>query len=620
MKKLFVAPCTMLLVVAQFAATAGAADVLDLRRGVPDDVYMVVEARNNPERDYQKVYYEDIWNTVQETKIIDRALKIITSRLEEDQLEQASSVIDELREAAKPIDLEALMNCKQMIFAQKMNMSPLPSSQHLVLMRVTPEAAASTVEGVKNLFAMAAKYTDGTMSVDISEIGDAQVVTLALPQQSPMQPAMANIGDVVIFSSSHELLKTSLDMMTSGQGTSKFDDARLAAALSKLPEAEDSLVFFDGRALFDSMREIVPFIAGMGGGDPNVTRVVKYMEMIFDEVSIFDYEVTVEYTEGNLNRTASYGKLMPDAQKSTLYQVTSSGTPFEEWQAWVPAGALSYSLGTGANLHPIYERVMSILKEDVPEAAEGLEKFEQIQQHFDVYLDRDILQAFSGEYASVTMPSESGTPDSVLALRCQKPDRIRELMHRGMDALAEIEQVKAVQLKLTESTELEGFDQLSALPLMMAGVQPVIGFKDGWMYIGSKAGAVKKVFEVQAGDLETVKDTDAFTRLSMEVEGPVDAIKYANTAEGTRNFADMLTKVGTMAPMIIGMVSANAGADAESLKPVQEAMALLPDLAKIVRKFDFLEAKMTVVQDGDELGTYNKRTVTVVRTPDAENN
>jgi len=264
----------------------------------------------------------------------------------------------------------------------------------------------------------------------------------------------------------------------------------------------------------------------------------------------------------------------------------------------------------------IRDRIMSTLNEDVPEAAEGLEKFEQIQQQLDVYLDRDILQSFTGEHASVSMASAMGNPDSVTALRCSNPDRIKELLHRGFEALQQVKPLQAQQLKLVECKDLEGFDEISALTLMAFGVRPVIGFHEGWMYLGSSAQAVKTVLDTQAGNGETIENTDAFKRLDLEVTGPVQSIAYTNTAENTRNLARALNQAGTMIPMFMAM--AGADADEESLKPVQEALALLPDVAKIVAKFDFLEANITVVQDGDEPDSYTKRTVTVVREPKAE--
>jgi hypothetical protein len=151
---------------------------------------------------------------------------------------------------------------------------------------------------------------------------------------------------------------------------------------------------------------------------------------------------------------------------------------------------------------------------------------------------------------------------------------------------------------------------------MAFGVRPVIGFQDDWMYIGSSAGAVKKVLDTKAGNGETIEDTEAFQRLMLEVDGAVASIGYTNMAESTRNVAKMLNQIGFMAPMFINM--AGSDIDQEALKPIQEALALLPDVAKIVGKFDFLEANVTVVQAGDEPDSYVKRAVIVVRPAEAE--
>ncbi len=151
---------------------------------------------------------------------------------------------------------------------------------------------------------------------------------------------------------------------------------------------------------------------------------------------------------------------------------------------------------------------------------------------------------------------------------------------------------------------------------MPLGIRPVIGFRDGWMYIGSSPGAIQKVLDTQAGKEESIANTEDYKRLDLDVTGPVDSIKYTNTAETIHAVAGALTQAGVMAPMMLAM----SGADLEndSLKPVQEALALLPDLAKIISKFDFLEAKITVIQNGDEPDSYTEKSVTVIRAPEEE--
>jgi hypothetical protein len=594
---------------------------LDLRRAVPADAYMVVHGKHNPERDFQREYFKEVWKTVEETKIIERAVEIVTSRLSHDDVDKAKAVLEEIRAAAAPIKLQALANGKEVIYAQEMRVisdeMKVVTSQHLVLARLTSEAAAETQKGIKNLFGLVEKYSEGRVPVESSTEGEATIVTLAIPRQVPFQPTVIRVGDVLLFSSSDEMARKSLGMLLRGDGKSKFDDPRLKEALSHLPKPEDSLVFYDMSTQMKQMRGMVDFIRTAGQTDPKAQRAAALMEVIFDEVTFLDYEVTVEYTEGNLNRSAVYGKLLPGAEKKTLFKVFGSGKPFGDWRTWVPANAVSYSLTTGANLHPLYERIIDVVKERFPEAGPGLERFEEIQSKIGVHLDRDILQAFSGEFISISLPASKPSlgrgGSSVLAMRCEKPERIRELLHRAVDKLKEIPAVAAQQLQLSKSEELEGFEQLSALALIGFGVKPVIGFQDGWMMIGSNAEAVKAVLAAKTGKTPSIVDAPSFKQFKLKVEGPVQSISYKNTAQDIRQVAAVLGQAGTIVPMVIAMIGAKA--DQEELKPVQEVLALLPSVGKIVSKFDFLQAQLSVTQAGKQPGTYQRRSATVVRPP-----
>jgi hypothetical protein len=255
-----------------------------------------------------------------------------------------------------------------------------------------------------------------------------------------------------------------------------------------------------------------------------------------------------------------------------------------------------------------------------PEAQEGFDQFEAMQEQFGVHLDRDILQAFSGESVSVAFPAETssqlGGDDSVFACRCQKPERIRELLHELMDRLQEIPAVRAQQIQLSECEELEGFEELSVPMLAMFGAKPVIGFHDGWMIVGSNPSAAKKLIQTRAGEAPAIDASDTFAKFHLEIDGPVDSLSYSNLAEQTRQTAQFIRQIGVMAPMILGIVGAQA--DSDELAVVQECLALLPSVAKVVEKFDYLEAKLSVTQSGDTPDTYVTRTVTLVRPPGEE--
>ena len=76
--------------------------------------------------------------------------------------------------------------------------------------------------------------------------------------------------------------------------------------LLRFPTQKDSIVFFDGEELFEKLNGIGGFISMASNGDPNAQRAAKIITSVISECDIIDYTVTVEYTEGNQNRTSTF--------------------------------------------------------------------------------------------------------------------------------------------------------------------------------------------------------------------------------------------------------------------------------------------------------------------------
>jgi hypothetical protein len=609
--------CLAFLCCATFASAAEEVAQVDLRRVAPLEAHLVVYGKHNPERDYQKAYYGAVLQTLRDEKLVERFVEIISSRMPQEQLDKSKGVLEEIRTAMESANWDALANSSEVVYVQQMEM---PVNHHLVVMRLPSDGAEQLDASLKNLFKLVEKYSEGKVPVQSYSQGTTEVTTLGLPPGVPMQPVVARQDDVFVFSTSQALVQHCLSILQGGSGPSKFDDPRLAEALAQLPEPEDAVVFFDGAQMFSQVGNIGEFIrqqaSQQGEPSPEIQRFSGLFGLLINELAVLDYEVTVEYTEGNQNRTAVVGKLQDDAESKLLGTLFLGGEHFDDWQSWIPADAVSYSLNTGVRLHPFYERLMKLIQEELPEAREGLAKWEAIQEQIGVHLDRDVLQSFSGETVSVTLPSTNpanpGGHESVLALRCHNPEKIRELLHRLVDSLNQIPAVQAQQLKLEKSTELPEFEQLSALIFNMFGTQPMIGFHDGWMMCGSQS-AIQRVLDVRARKAPNIESSPGFQRFDAPIDGPVAGLSYADLAEQTRHTAQGIRQVGMFAPMIIGMIGAKASP--EDLKPVQEILALLPSVANVIEKFDFLEARLTVVQPAAEPSMYTKRAVTLVRKP-----
>lgn len=575
----------------------------DLRDGVPSDVYLALYGVHNPERDYQKEHFARVWETIEETRIIERFMQAIENQLDEDEVDQFQEARETLAEAVEPIQWEALADCTESVYAQRMAM---PTSQHLVLLRLPEGAADGFVEGITNLLKLAEDSSDGRVSLVTETVQGVELHTLQMPPEVPFQMTVGAMGDVFLFASTREFATQSLELLKDPEAESKFDDPRLAEALDHLPQFEDALVFFDGRALFEELEEISTFIRQVSGGDRDAERVARFLEEVLGEVGVFDYEVTVEYTEGYQNRSAAFGRVTENAGETVIGEMFASQQPFENWDRWVPAEATGYSLATGADLHPLYEWIMDLIPRHFPEAQPGLDRFAALQDEFNLHLDDDLLQAFSGESVTVAIDGQSAT-----FLKCDKPDRIRELLHRLVETLQGIPQLEAQNISLVEVDDLEGFEALNAGVLLMAGRRPVIGFHEGWMVIGTGSDIVQTILDTRAGSGETIVGTEAFQKFDLEVNGPIVSIAYSDLAAQTRALSQGIQQVGAMLPMIMGMAAQN-GAD---LSAAREFLALLPSVGRIVGEFDFYESQLAVTQPGPDELSYTRHKVVLVRPP-----
>ena len=206
----------------------------------------------------------------------------------------------------------------------------------------------------------------------------------------------------------------------------------------------------------------------------------------------------------------------------------------------------------------------------------------------------------------------------MVALRCQKPERIRELLHKAVDALAaDSRRSRPSSCKLVECKDLDGFEELSASMLALVGKRPVIGFHDGWMIIGSEPKAVERVLDTWSGKSPGIDQSAQFQRFGLKIDGPVRSVGYNDVAENIRNAAQSLDKAGAVASMFVGMAAAKVDKDHPNpqLETANELLKLVPSVAKVVGKFDFLEGRLQVTQQGDDPHTYIQRSVTLVRPP-----
>ncbi len=246
------ASAAMCMLVPAQAASPSDSSVPDIKHAVPADAFLAVYTRHNPQRDYQRAYCADIYKTFQDEQIGPRLLNIITSRMPEDKLKAAKGKLQEVETALAPISLQALLNGNEFLIAERMDG---PFNNVLWAARLTSDDATGCEQGVKQGFELLASWSEGKLAVNTNQVGDVEVTTLTLPKESPFQPSVARIHDVVFVSTNGVFLRSCIEQLQDKSAKSKFDDPRLQAAIAQLHQPDDSLVFSTPNNYFKAYTE-----------------------------------------------------------------------------------------------------------------------------------------------------------------------------------------------------------------------------------------------------------------------------------------------------------------------------------------------------------------------------
>lgn len=600
--------CTALLIPCHVRAETGTAT--SLRQTVPADAFMAMAWQRNPEQDFQREHLAKVVQTIKDERIVERVIKMIRDRMEEDDLEEAQEGIEALKQAVAPASLDALMDPEEIVYCQVME--GRSQAQHMVAIRMTPDAVLGCLQAARNLIEIATQKAGEEVNVSEEEVDGAHYLTVYPPEGVPMQPTLVAKDDVLVFSTSLKLAKRAALTLDGETSASKFDDPRVVAALDKLPPAEDMIMVVDGKQQFASIHAqvdpVLENIRAQAEDNPQAAVAMRLIEALLAEANVGDLDVSVGYTKGGNNHNEVLSSLLPGSEDRILRKVIVGNKPIDAWSRWVPADAVNFSVNSGFNVLEVYHDLLDLFSREAAEmAAEALIKLEELQQQTGLSLEGDLLGLFSGETVSVTLPGGQ----SVTALACPRPEAASEMMHRLVNMANQFPQVQQQNLELVESETLEGFEDLRANLFAMFNVRPVIGFKEGWMIAASSPEAAQAVMDVRWGEAADITTSESFQRFGVEIDGPVTAVAYADTATNIRNAAQLINQAAAMAPLFLG--PAMAEAKPEDAKTAQQALALLPSVSKVIQAFDFMEASLSYNKPGDAPGTYRKHTVMLIR-------
>ncbi len=310
-----------MLSVGLLAPNAAAKGKSSLIGAVPDDVFICVAGRHNPERQFLCDYWDEVIDALKESGIGSDLMELIVSQLGEEQRAE----VDRFKELAKKlldgVDWDKLGG-GEMVFAERM-LKPVYIGKGVTMMpdmvwmfRGSDGSASENYEGlVAILQAIVAEVNkaagEEVLTVNTTPRLGAKVAAVNLlakvPNTPPFNLAMALHRDVIVIAAGDKILDEVLGLLE-GKSSKKSLAAsrRFKQAFANLPTAEDEMTFFDVPVLLGSFRALgdlaVAEAASSGSGDAVTNarfcdEANKLAEKGVEAYRQKDYQKALEYTK-----------------------------------------------------------------------------------------------------------------------------------------------------------------------------------------------------------------------------------------------------------------------------------------------------------------------------------
>ncbi len=253
--------------------TAHTGEAAPLAAAVPNDVFLYIAERKNPERKFLDDYWQDVMQALSDSGIGDDLMGMLGLAIGDDGTAEVERLKQRAMELLDGVDWDAL-NGQEMVFAERFDPLSLPfeenvrvvSASMVWLFRGTADGPANNFDGlVAILEAIAEEMNTATgsqaLAVRQSEKDGAQVARLNLlamvPGAAPLTLSVARYQDIIIIGFREELFEDSLALAVGKKtGESLASNERFRNAFKDLPPAEDTMLFFDMQAMLKPLRAV----------------------------------------------------------------------------------------------------------------------------------------------------------------------------------------------------------------------------------------------------------------------------------------------------------------------------------------------------------------------------
>ncbi|MCB9851524.1 MAG: hypothetical protein H6819_00390 [Phycisphaerales bacterium] len=575
-----------------------------LSRAAPADAFITVAARGNPERDFLKEYWGGVSQAFWESGIVTDLWDMVTEEVPDENLAEIEELKERFTELCGKVGWDELFE-KEMLYSGRFaNLGPSapPMYEGMVLGRMKDtETASKNYEAVHAILTELAKLTEAKPDVPnlvVTTESRKDGLTLAKASFAEIPFMEFNVGlrkDVIIITfGSPKILADALANLSDDKEAKRIvETPRFASAFSKLPAAEDTLVFFDVERMMSTFRGMATMIEKMGGpaGDnadsqPSEQAMVgKILGQILSDASIVDYMATVQWTDGHRAFAETRTAVRDGGTSSPLFNVIGGNKSIDDFAKYVPREATSFSVSSGFDIAALYDYLVNFIEKNIPDGKDAIAEWNRLQQEqFKLDVKKDILSLIEGTSFSVSLGN-----DSVAMTRLTDEKKADAQIKRLVDFIKQNvgpdQGLSFVPVKVGPEQELL---QLSHPMLMLQGASPVFGCADGYFIISSSSSAVKTCLLTGRGKHANIKESGPWKAQALMPDGPVSNITFTNQS----NMAQELQQQISMLSMGIGFLQIGVpNMPPPAQKIVTAASKILPKLLPVAGKMNFFKSK-----------------------------
>ncbi len=251
-----------------------------LIRAVPDDVFLVVSAQHNPERQFLNEYWDDVAQTFMDTGICEDAMTMLGSAIGEDEMNEVNRIKDKAQKLINGVDWDDLGN-HNFVFAERFGEPQIKGSNvnmgppDLIFMFSGGTSSDKNYEGlVAILNGMIEEINTAAESevlqVEVSELKGAKITgcnfTRQVPGAPPITLAITQRDEVIIISLNDSLRNNAIELLAGDKSVKCIADSnRFKSGFADLAAPEDELVFFDMQAMLNPIRKSIDVSMGQNG-------------------------------------------------------------------------------------------------------------------------------------------------------------------------------------------------------------------------------------------------------------------------------------------------------------------------------------------------------------------